>query len=160
MDSLPEGGHHHGPGDTHCITASRQVECRRLNRTKSWTTPVRVVIDSMMVDALIDTPGLLDAVQQAVSRGRLVVLAPHIVRDQLEKTKDAARRGRLAAAWDAVPVTLVPSQGFVLDVSRLGGAELTEAGEVEPLRTGGRGAMEDALIAATACANAQVLARG
>ncbi len=42
----------------------------------------RILIDSMIVDRIMETSGLLDSIRTAADRGTLVILTTHIHRDQ------------------------------------------------------------------------------
>lgn len=120
----------------------------------------RIAIDNNIVDRIMETPELLRAIQRAAEGGVLVIVATHLLRDGLAETRDAERRRRLLATCDALPKEEVPTRGFVLGVTALGGGELVSeetAAVLERLRTGGRGGWKDALIAATAEARADVL---
>jgi hypothetical protein len=121
----------------------------------------RIVIDTMVVDLIADTPGLLEQVQEAARRGALSFVVTHIIRDQLAAAP-AGRRDTLLGAYDALPKTQVPTKGFVLGLSRLGEARLGDGSEtgvsahdVRP--SGDMGGLADALIATTASGDADVL---
>ncbi len=137
-----------------------------LDRASTWKQPIRITIDSHIVDLIAATAGVLEAIARAAKARRLIFVTPHIIRDQLSATRDPARRHLLLNAYDALPTESVPTHGFVLDVSVLGeeageGARLGDGGEsgvsLFEVKTGGRGGMQDALLATTASGVADVL---
>jgi hypothetical protein len=133
-----------------------------LGGVEAWspTQPKRLLIDAMVVDGVLATPGLLQRIQDAHARGALVIVTTHLLKDQLAETKDEARRLELLAVYDALPKTHVATAGFVLDVSRLGEAALSAdagAASLSRLKTPGRGGMHDALLAMTASGHADAL---
>lgn len=120
----------------------------------------RVVIDTHIVDLILDTPGALEAVR-AADPSKLIIVGTHIVRDELAATKDPDRRGCLLGVYEALPKEAVATHGFVLGLSRLGEARLGDGREsgisLEEVKTKGRGALKDALLATTASGEADVL---
>ena len=56
--------------------------------------------------------------------GRCVAYATHIQRDEINNTKNPERRAALAQVFDDVVSGLLPTDSFVLDVSRLDEARL------------------------------------
>lgn len=125
---------------------------------------LRIAIDSQIVDLILDTPGALESIQEAAAAGRLVFSGLHVIRDQLAATGDAARRQRLLDTYAALPKQEHPTHGFVLGISRLGMATLGDGREsgvsLYDVKTRGRGAMHDALIATTASGTADSGDRG
>jgi hypothetical protein len=124
----------------------------------------RIVIDSMVVDLMTDTPGLLNQVQEVARRGLLVFVVTHIIQDQLAAAPPP-RRDQLLATYDALPKTQIPTRGLVLGLSRLGEARLGDGSEsgvsahdVRP--SGNMGGLADALIATTASGDADVMVTG
>ena len=116
----------------------------------------------MIVDNILGTPGLIERIQHAGAQGVLVIVVTHILRDQLSDTKDETKRRQLLEVYEALPKDLAPTNAFVLDVSRLGGAELADeatAASVGRLRTSSKdfGGIKDALLAITASGKADVL---
>ncbi len=131
-----------------------------LDRVRSWLPkdPKRVVIDSMIISRIAETAGLVQRIQRASANGSLTIVETHLLRDQLSQTPDAARRTLLLRVYDALPMVAVPTSGFVLDVSRLDDGEFgDESVDLEGLATGGRGRMQDALLASTASGKADVI---
>lgn len=121
----------------------------------------RIAIDNMIADRIMERPGLLRAIRRAAGCGALVIVATHILRDGLAQTSDPERRRRLLATCDELPKEEVPTRGLVLDVSQLDEARLGDGAEsgvsLGQLKTRGRGAWKDALIATTASGDADVL---
>ena len=127
-----------------------------LDCVRSWQDPKRIVIDSMIIDHIADASGLVERIQHAIANGMLTIVETHILRDQLSQTPDEPRRTLLLRVYDALPKVAVSTSGFVLDVSRLGGADLGDE-SLEGLATKGRGRMQDALLASTASGKADIL---
>lgn len=122
----------------------------------------RILLDSMIVDRLLDDEGLFDKVLAAIESGRASFVAPHIVRDQLAVTPNEERRRRLLASYDALPKKPVLTAGAVFDVSRFDEARFGDGAgmsgvSIDEVRTRGRGAASDALLAVTAAGEADVL---
>jgi hypothetical protein len=121
----------------------------------------RIVIDSMIVDLIMETPGLLESIRMAADRGALVIITTHIQVDQLAAAQGAEWREKLLATYDALSNETIPTRGFVLGISRLDHARLGDGEEsdvsLEMVKTGGRGGLHDALIAMTASRDADVL---
>jgi hypothetical protein len=132
-----------------------------LNRIRTWTSPTRFLIDANIIDRFLEMPDLIDKIQQAAKRGSLTIIETHILRDQLEATKDEQRRARLLAVYEALPKTPVATSAFILDASRLDvatpGDESMSAsiGRLKPSRD--LGGLKDALLAVTAAGKADVL---
>ena len=118
--------------------------------------PKRLLIDSMVIDLIADTPGLLARVQRAIASGLLTIVETHILRTQLSATRCDARRMRLLEVYETLHKIEVTTQGFVVGVSPLAAADLGYEG-LERLKTGGDGGMHDALLAATAAGKADAL---
>lgn len=108
------------------------------------SSPNRFLVDSNVLDAIIDD-GALPLVRRLHERGALELLVTHVQEDELAAVP-APRRALLAA----VPRTLIPTHGLILDVSRLDQARLGSEGVIEALRAARRGGTPDALIGATA----------
>jgi len=133
-----------------------------LVRVTRWRQPIRIAIDTHIVDKIADTDGFLEAMKRAGEARRLVVVISHVIRDQLTAiTRDTARRHLLLNTYDALPAESVSTHGFGLDVSRLDEARLGDDREsgasLSALKPSGRGGMQDALIAATASGEADIL---
>jgi len=110
----------------------------------------RFVMDSNAVDPIADLPGAYEAVRAAVDDGSIEILFPHITIDELAETSELERRRLLLLVLISLG-RLVPSGGFVLDVSRLDHAKLSEdSSTLDDLRSSGGGHTRDALIGATA----------
>jgi hypothetical protein len=110
----------------------------------------RYLIDTIIHDAIVDTPGAASLVERLVAAGLVEFVVTHLQEDQLARVPDPKRRARLCA----IPRTKVPTSDFIIGVSRLGMARLGEGrvleairGEDEPTR---HKLTVDAEIAATA----------
>jgi len=123
----------------------------------------RIAIDSMIVDKIMGTPGVLASVQTAGTAGALVIIGSHIIRDQLEATRDPDRRRHLLSTYDALPLKSVPTRGAVWDITPWGAGRWGDGAEtgisIGEARTPGKGwrGLKDALIATTASGEADVL---
>jgi len=111
-----------------------------------------VVLDSMVVDTLLDDPAAFALAVSATADGRLRMLSTHVTADEVAKLQhNPERRAGLLRVLDEL-TQQVPTAGFILDVSRLDEAMLNDDVEtLEVLRSRNPGKhSEDALIAATA----------
>ena len=80
------------------------------------TQPWAVLLDTNGFDAVIDTPGALQACVDLTTAGRLQIQSTQFIDEELAAMPDAARRERL----QSVPRELVASWGWVLGRSALG----------------------------------------
>src|SRR5262245_42570884 len=121
----------------------------------------RIAIDTMIVDKIMETPGVLERVQAAGAAGKLSIVGSHIIRDQLEATPDPDHRQRLLSTYEGLPLKSVPTWGAVWGVSKYNQSLWGDGAEtgipIDEARTRGRGALQDALIATTAAGEADVL---
>lgn len=115
---------------------------------------MRFTIDSMIFDRLVENDELITLVTRLVDEGRIELVSTHVQRDELDEIPDPEKRERTAT----IPVSLVPTYGFVIGVSRLGLARLTDdASPYDALAGQSRKHSHDALIAMTAEGEAAVL---
>jgi hypothetical protein len=121
----------------------------------------RLLMDSNVVDWLADTPGARELMAAALQREAFSPIEMHIIRAQLAAAPDPARRTLLLETYDSLPKQPVVSHGFVMGTSALGRATLGDGKEtgisIDEVKPGGRGAVQDALIATTASGEADVL---
>jgi hypothetical protein len=61
---------------------------------------MRVVLDSNAVDPIVDRPGAVDVVREAVESGRLAICVTHVQRSEVAKTPDLQRRRVLEGVLD------------------------------------------------------------
>lgn len=80
---------------------------------------LKVMFDTNVFNRILD--GIVPV--QALA-GHIEVFATHIQLDELQRTKDQERRAALGAIFAAVITEAVPTDSFVLDVSRLGHARI------------------------------------
>lgn len=122
---------------------------------------MKIVFDTNVVDAIADTPGLLEAIIQASEDGRLTLLTTHIQADEILATPDEARRAKLVSVYGALPTDQVATHGFVLDASRLDMARLGDGGwtgvTIDDIDSPKWKHRRDALIGVTAAGEADVL---
>lgn len=120
----------------------------------------RIAIDTHIVDRISDDPRLFEEIKM-LGHSKLVIVLSHIIRDELEATPDSCRREKLLRVLDSLPKENVATHGFVLGISRLGEARLGNGKEtgisLDQVKTKGRGALMDALVATTASGEADVL---
>lgn len=117
--------------------------------------PLRVMIDTMVFDELVAGSAARQAVDEAVAAGRIVLVTSHVQRDQL----DAGAPDAVKAVAGDLRLETVPTSGAVWGVSRWGEADWGDgtAASVTGLMIGNPRHAEDALIGATAAAEADVL---
>ena len=114
------------------------------------TGVIVAVIDSNAVDPLVDDEDVRETIRAAIADGRLRLLSTHVTYDEIEATKDGACRVALLTALSDFSEA-VPTGAFVLNVSRLGMARLSDDVEAfEEQRSGQSKHTHDALIAVTA----------
>lgn len=110
------------------------------------------MIDTSAVNFIADTPGAYDAVAAAVGRSDLEILYTHDVADEINQTRNPARREQLAAILGIA--RKIPARAFALNFSRLDEAALAGPDDLpamEALRSGGNiRHTRDALISITA----------
>jgi hypothetical protein len=116
------------------------------------------MIDSMIYDEIAAVPGLRAKICRLIDDHQLDLIASHVQQDEIAATLDEARRRELMN----VPISeTVPTSVFVLDVSRLGMAQLGEPQQrdldYEALAGPNRVNAKDVEIALTALNKADVL---
>jgi hypothetical protein len=104
----------------------------------------RFLLDSMIADKIVDTPGALELVTEPTKAGKLELVMTHVQEDE-----HANAEPKRAAKLARVPYSKVPTSVFVLDVSRLDEARLGDEEPFESLRGTVRHTA-DGMIAATA----------
>lgn len=117
------------------------------------------MIDTNIVDRIVVVEGLSGRLQNLHHSGRLTILITHIQQDEIGETPDAKRerRKRLEETIAKIEPQVVPTDGFVLGRSRLGLAAFGDGESIDRFRQGKIKRTNDALIAATAAARADVL---
>lgn len=116
------------------------------------------MLDTTVFNHVLD--GQIDAASLA-GLGRLV--ATHVQRDQIENTGIPERRARLLATFVAIGPDDSPTESFVIGISRLDRAKLSDGNLYEEIRARldaikrHRGNPQDALIAETAIKNGLAL---
>ncbi len=97
----------------------------------------RVVIDNCSLHKFVQVPGAYQAARRAIDSGDLEILYTHVTLDEASATPDPELRDSLVHALTTLG-RLVPTGAFILDLSKLGQARITdEAGtqSVEALRS-------------------------
>ncbi|MBE2317240.1 hypothetical protein DVA67_014760 [Solirubrobacter sp. CPCC 204708] len=111
----------------------------------------RVMIDTMVFDALHDDPDGRDAVLTAIREGALELLTTHVQEDQVAAIRDAVRR----KALQRLPRTVVPSSVVVEGVTRTGRARVKPDSQYARMRDVRH--FQDSLIADATAARADLL---
>ena len=111
----------------------------------------RVMIDTMVFDALHDDPDGREAVIDAIRHDELHLLTTHVQEDQLAAIRDHARR----KALQQLPRTVVPSTVVVDGVTRTGRARVNPASTYARMRDVRH--FQDSLIADATAARADLL---
>lgn len=107
----------------------------------------------MIQDQLVATDALRDRVGELVRAGKVDLVRTHLQQDENNDTPDPDKRERL----QSLELPVIPTSGFVLGVSRLGLARLSEPEPIEELRAGNQAHTNDALLGATAIESGRVL---
>lgn len=106
---------------------------------------LRLMLDSMIFDAIVADEETQLAIVATSRRGDLVLHTTHIQEDQLAKIGDPTKFWRVKS----VPRSIIPTSDFIGGVSRLGMARVGDGRAYELVRNGQKH-IEDAEIAATA----------
>ena len=129
------------------------------NKAPQLVTKPGFVVDTCVFNWLAD-----GKIKRAAlpSGGRFAIT--HIQLDEINKTKDEERRARLFLAHAALQCELIPTQTFVLDVSRLGHAKWGNGelfkkikAELDTANGGKKNNSHDALIAEAAIVSGSTL---
>lgn len=118
----------------------------------------RYMVDTNVFNRLVDGAISLADLPQDGS-----FIATHIQRDEISQTKDPARRSNLSSAFTQT-VKVVPTESFIIGVSRLGEAKLSDGqdytclkAELDKANKGKANNVNDALIAEAAIKASAVL---
>lgn len=114
------------------------------------------MLDTNIFDKIIGNEGLKTRIMELKNKGQVAILTTHIQIDELSATSDVVKRERLLE-WANEICEFIPTMGFVLDVSRVGMARLSDGEGIERIRQGNSRRTQDALIAATASSDANFL---
>ena len=114
------------------------------------------MLDTNIFDKIIGNEGLKTQIMELQSKRQVAILTTHIQIDELSATSDVVRRKRLLECANEI-CEFIPTMGFVLDVSKLGMARLSNREEIEKIRQGNSRRTQDALIAANASSDANFL---
>lgn len=108
--------------------------------------PFRCLLDTMILDKIVEDDRLLDQVQRLSVEKKLELVVTSVTERQVEPITDESKRARIAS----VPRTVIGTVGFILDYSQLDVDRLGPDEPIEAIRKGRRKETADALIAATA----------
>ena len=119
----------------------------------------KIMIDTNIVDCIVAEEGFSGRLQNLHHSGRLTILTTHIQQDEIGEMPDTKqeKRKKLQETIAKIAPEVVPTEGFVLNRSRLGLAALGRGESIDEFRKGNLKHTEDALIASTAEAKADVL---
>jgi predicted nucleic acid-binding protein len=114
------------------------------------------MIDTNIFDLVVANDGVAAKLREVIQNGKVKILSTHIQEDELAEITNLEKRKKIAL----VPREVIPTHGFVVDVSRIGmariGSEATNK-SVERIEQGNPRHTHDALIAATADQDTDVL---
>jgi rRNA-processing protein FCF1 len=120
-------------------------------------SPLRILLDTHVVDALSADVGLLEQLRTAVEQGHLSVMITHLQIDEViaipENHERAAHREALVNVLAQLPAERIPTYGFVVGRSRIENARITDdvgSAFIERLRDGNLRHTVDAVLIATA----------
>ena len=127
--------------------------------------PLPALLDGNVLDYLLENPPALDRLRAARAAGSVILLATHVLPDELiAMTHDVAKAEKwekLEAIRDELGFEMVPTTGFVLDVSRLDEGILLSDEGAKTFRLlsvdNPKQHAEDALLALTANAHGAIL---
>jgi predicted nucleic acid-binding protein len=126
---------------------------------KVVSSSTRYVVDTSLINKLVD--GIVGA-DELPTDGTFV--ASHIQLDELKRTKDPERREALLRKFHEIVGETLPTESFVLDISRLEEARLGDGAQYEVIKReldsrnrGKRNNAQDALIGEIALKNGYVL---
>ncbi len=118
---------------------------------------MRLMLDTMIYDEIVETPGILELLPRLVDEGEMEILVPHIQEDELANDPDERKRAEVAK----IPRQEIPTRGAVWDTSKWDKATWGDGSEggvgVNEIRSERGGHTHDALIATSAAGNADVL---
>ena len=119
----------------------------------------RIMLDTNEYDKLLVAPHAYDRLLALLAEGKIELLATHIQKDEIMAVEDAIKKARLQAVLSRA--RMIATRGIVLDVSRFDQSRFGNDEDhklIEHIRGSRRDRdTEDALIAATAATDADVL---
>jgi len=115
-----------------------------------------LVMDRIMLDtnalSYIAEENLMQKIKELASNGIIEILVTHAQMDEVDATPDVEKAKKMLE----IPAKIIPTDGFILDVSRLGQAKFCDENDrIEELRANSRkpNPSRDALIGITAIKN-------
>ena len=143
--------------EARAILDRQRVEMK--NRPQNVAIKTKYVVDTCVFNWLADSKIKRNSLP---SDGGFAIT--HIQVDEINRTKDEERRARLSLMQTSLHCELLPTQSFVLDVSRLDHAKLGDGklftsvkAELDTLNGSKKNNVRDALIAEAAIANGYTL---
>lgn len=118
---------------------------------------MRIMLDTMIYDLIVATPGMTDRLNQLSREGKVILLCTHIQEDQLANIPDQKKRSAVAA----IVRKKVSTSGAVYGASKYGQATYGDGSpggvSISDVRSPSGKHAPDALIATTAAQHADVL---
>ncbi len=120
---------------------------------------MKYIVDTSLINKLVDGSVMADELPKDGS-----FVATHVQMDELDRTKDPQRRAELVRKFSETIDEILPTESFVLDVSRLGRGKLGDGvsylsikAALDSLNGGKANNSNDALIAEVAMKNGYAL---
>jgi predicted nucleic acid-binding protein len=137
------------------LQESGVVICAQCGRQLSPRSPgaKAFLLDSNAYDKVVETDEIRELVMAACAGRQIELLMTHVQEDELRDIADAAKRARVGS----LPSVVAATEGFIIDVSWLGSARVSESKVVEDVRNDSHRHSRDALLASTAAADGAVL---
>lgn len=118
---------------------------------------MRIMLDTMIYDKIIETPGMTEQLNQLSMEGKIEILSTHIQEDELAAIPDKQKR----TAVQAIRRREVPTSGAIWNVSKWGKATWGDGSSggiaIADIRSPCKGHSHDALIGTTAARDVDVL---
>ncbi len=114
---------------------------------------MKLIFDTNTFDDLIN--GTLNI--ETIIKNDFQVFLTHIQIDELNECPDNERRARLFNSMIEIKPTKIPTESFIIGVSRIGSAKLSDGNLFNELRNGNIKNTNDALIGETAIKNNLIL---
>jgi hypothetical protein len=125
---------------------------------------MRIMLDSNIYDRIIEAPDFVDLLERAVTRGQMVMLFTHIQEMELSQTVDLDKRAALLSVFNRLAKCgrKISTEGFIPGYAQPGYSRVSDGGpniNLNHIRIGAKH-VKDALIAATADTEADILVTG
>jgi predicted nucleic acid-binding protein len=111
------------------------------------------MFDTNIYDEVTADPALLARIKELTQEEKIRVLTTHIQEDEIDQINDDTKRTK----FREISTTRIPTDGFILDISRLDEACLDGGPAIEVIQGPTSSNSKDALIGNTAMRQADVL---